>query len=398
MCRFRTEVLLGMVFAIVMSFCLVGCGEGEGEAKEEGTASADSTKTDSTKTAKKGDKKDDKKKKAPEGVPVKVAIVDKGEISEHVLYSATVEAEETIDIYARASGLVRRVVAEEGDQIRVGQVMVELVDDELKLNETEARLAYDKLDNQLKRKQMLFDRKLLSREDYEDLKINRDQAKIRWERTKLSLAHARVRSPVTGIVSKRSVKLGDRIGQSNKLYEVVDMHNLIAQVHVPGQGMRHLNVGQKALVTTDFIPDTTFSGRIIRVSPVVDPGSGTFKVTLAIEAKEGGLRPGMFVNTHIVTATHEEAVLVPKRAVVYDDGLPHVFVVQDSTASKVQFQMGFDDTEHVEVLSGVDQGDQIVVVGQNGLKDQAKVRIIVGQGLRIPAKVDSTDEKKEKTS
>ena len=99
----------------------------------------------------------------------------------------------------------------------------------------------------------------------------------------------------------------------------------------------------------------------------------------------------MFVNTHIVTATHENAVLVPKRAVIYDDGLPHVFAVKDSVASKIQLEVGFEDSDNLEVLAGVEKGDRIVVVGQNGLKDEAKIRVIEGEGLRIPPdKPDST--------
>ena len=180
---------------------------------------------------------------------------------------------------------------------------------------------------------------------------------------------------------------------STKLFEVVNMHSLIARVHVPGQGMRNLSVGQRAKVTTDFIPDKVFSGRILRISPVVDPGSGTFKVTLELDTIQGDLRPGMFVNAHIVTATHLEAVLVPKRAVVYDDGMPHVFVVEDSTARKVQLEVGFEDSKNLEVLSGIALGDRIVVVGQNGLKDEAKIRIIEGEGLRIPSKPDTTEAK-----
>ena len=388
------RITWSVVVLMLLALATGGCGGGEAKGEKQAGASADSTKTDSTqvdsaKVAKKDAKKDDKKKKVREGVPVKVVPLALGEISEHVLYSATVEAEETIDVYAQASGLVRKVLAEEGDWVKEGQVLVELVDDELKLNETEAKLAFQKLQNQFNRKSEMFSRELLSKEEYEDLKINMEQARIRWERAKLSLAHAQARSPVEGVISNRLVKLGDRIGQSSKLYELVNMQSLIARVHVPGQGMRNLAVGQRAKVTTDFLPDTTFTGRILRISPVVDPGSGTFKVTLELDTQSGGLRPGMFVNTHIVTATRSDAVLVPKRAVVYDDGMPHVFVVEDSTASKVRFEMGFDDTEHIEAVSGVTRGDMIVVVGQNGLKDQAKVRIIEGEGLRIPAKVDS---------
>lgn len=401
----RISVILGI---LIVLGAFSGCSEEATADKassdtKASSAKADSTKADSVKVAKKRQRKKptpkakNQKPRVAEGVPVKVSVVGTGKISEHVLYSATVEAEETIDIYARGSGLVRRVLVEEGEQVRQGQVMIELVDDELRLNEAEAKLAYQKLENQLKRKEELFNRQLLAKEEYEDLKINVEQSKIRWERARLTLDYARVRAPVSGVISKRSVKLGDRIGASTKLYEMVNLSRLIAYVHVPGQGMQNLAVGQPALVTTDFLPGTKFQGKILRISPVVDPGSGTFKVTLELKSKNRLLRPGMFVNAHIVTATHPQAVLIPKRAVVYDDGLPHVFVVSDSTANKVRFEMGFDDTEFVEVLAGVKKGDQIVVVGQNGLKSKAKVRIIEGEGLRIPAKPDSTREQAEKT-
>ncbi|MGA1196841.1 MAG: efflux RND transporter periplasmic adaptor subunit [Candidatus Latescibacterota bacterium] len=386
--RFWVDVRLHIFMVLVLAFA-VGCGDEAGAKKSEG-AKADSTKTDSTKVAKKDDKK-----KVNEGVPVKVLAVETGEISEHVLYSATVEAEATIDIYAQASGLVRRILVEEGSKVSEGQVLVELVDDELKLDESEAKLAYQKIDAQLRRKAELYNRKLLAKEEYEDLRMTVEQAKIRWERARLALAYAHVRAPVDGVIAKRLVKIGDRVGQNAKLYEIVNLSRLIAHVHVPGQGMQNLSMGQRALITTDFLPNEKFEGRILRISPVVDPGSGTFKVTLELAASDRRLRPGMFVNAHIVTATHLEAVLVPKRAVVYDDGMPHVFVVTDSMAQKVRFDIGFDDTEHVEVVSGVEKGDLIVVVGQNGLKDKAKVRIIDGEGLRIPAKPDSTEVEKD---
>jgi len=386
----RTHILMVFMLFVVAA---VGCGE-DTDAKKSDGAKADSTKTDSTKVA----KKDEPKKKVREGVPVKVTPVETGEISEHVLYSATVEAEENIDIYAQASGLVRRILVEEGTKVSKGQVLVELVDDELKLDESEAELAYQKLEAQLRRKAELYNRKLLAKEEYEDLRISMEQAKIRWERAKLSLAHAHVRAPVDGVIARRLVKIGDRVGTSAKLYEMVNLSRLIAHVHVPGQGMANLTIGQRAMVPTDFLPDSKFEGRILRISPVVDPGSGTFKVTLELNADDRRLRPGMFVNAHIVTATHSDAVLVPKRAVVYDDGMPHVFVVSDSTAQKVRFDVGFDDTENVEVISGIQEGDMIVVVGQNGLKDKAKVRVIEGESLRIPAKPDSTAAEKDPKS
>jgi len=359
---------------------------GKDSADSTAVASADSTVTDSTAA---DSAKSAGKKKVPEGVPVKVAAVATGVISDHIEYSATVEAEETIDVYSQASGLVREVLSEEGDKVEAGQVLLRLVDDDLKLAEQDAHVAYLKLTSQFERKKEMYSRKLLSKEEYERQRFDVEQVRIRWERAKLAVEHTAVRSPTDGVVAERKVKLGDRIGVANKLYMLVDMGSLIARVHVPGRDMRNITVKQPAVVTTDFLPGEEFAGHVLRISPVVDPSNGTFKVTLELASGRGKLRPGMFVNAHIVTATHARAVLVPKRAVVYDDGMPHVFVVEDSTATKVQLLKGFEDSDNLEVLSGVVRGDSIVVVGQNGLKDQAKVRVIHGEGLRIPAKPDS---------
>lgn len=375
--------LLRNTILFLTLLALGACGEGEAGDKDKKTADADSTKV----------KKDEKKKKkVDEGVPVKVSEVAVGPISDYVQHTSTIEAEEAIDVYAQATGLVSEVLVEEGDRVVSGQVLVRLVDDELRLGADEARVNYEKLTNSFKRSQGLFDRNLLSREDYEQQKFTVEEARIRWERAKLSLDHASVRSPADGVIAERTVKLGDRISPSAKLFSLVDLQNLIAQVHVPGRDMRYISQGQIAEVTTDFLPGETFRGYVERISPVVDPGSGTFKVTLALNDSRSRLRPGMFITAHIVTATHETAVLVPKKAIVYDDGFPHVFVVNDSTASRVRLDVGFEDSENLEVLEGTKEGDRIVVVGQNGLKDQAKIRVIDGPGLRIPAKPDSTDQ------
>ncbi len=377
---------------LIFASCLAAaaaCGKGETGDGEKKTADADSTKV-----KKDGDK--EKKKKVDEGVPVKVSEVALGAISDYVQHTSTIEAEEAIDVYAQATGLVAVVLVEEGDHVKAGQVLVRLVDEALRLGADEARVNFQKLSSSFKRSQGLFDRNLLSREDYEQRKFTVEEAKIRWERSKLSLDHASVRSPVDGVVAERSVKLGDRISPSSKLYSLVDLKSLIAQVHVPGRDMRFIAKGQNAEVTTDFLPGETFHGHVERISPVVNPGSGTFKVTLELDDAASQLRPGMFITTHIVTATHPTAVLVPKKAIVYDDGFPHVFVVGDSLATRVRLDVGFEDSDNLEVLDGAKQGDRIVVVGQNGLKDQAKVRVIDGPGLRIPAKPDSTVEAEEK--
>ena len=393
----RIKRRLAVLALVSTGWALMACGGGNTGEQDKTEAAADSTKVDSTAvdTTAAARKKE---KKAPEGVPVKVHRVQQGSISSYVEYNGKIEAEETVDVYAHGSGLVKRVLAEEGDRVRLDQVLVHLVDDQLKLAEAEAKIAYRKLESNFKRQEEIFSRKLLSREDYERDKFDLEQARVRWQRAQLDLDHASVRSPISGVVAERMVKLGDRIGPATRLYVLVNMNSLISRAHIPGTELPNISVGQPARITTSLLPDLDFPGRIIRISPVVDPNSGTFRVTLAIDDAERKLRPGLFVKTNIVTATHDRAMLVPKRAVVYDDGYPHVFVVRDSTARKIQLDLGFEDTRNWEVLSGVSPGDSIVVVGQNGLKDQARVRVIEGKGLRIPAKPDTTGQEQQESS
>jgi membrane fusion protein (multidrug efflux system) len=332
----------------------------------------------------------DTTKKLPLGIPVKVEAVQVGEIADYVLFNTTVEAEEMVDVYAQATGLVEAVLVEEGDEVRKGDVLVRLVDDDLKLAAETALLKYQQKQSQFKRKQEIFARNLLSKEEYEQFELGLEQERITWERALLAMENATVRAPADGVVSERIVKLGDRISAANKLMVLIDLRRLIARVHVSVKEILRLRVGQQARLSADLYPNTVFDAEVIRISPVVNPASGTFKVTLRLKDSDGRIRPGMFVTAHVVTEVRSAALLISKKAVVYEDGEPHAFVVRDSTAQKVALTVGFQDIDHLQVMDGLKGGDPVVVVGQNGLKDGAHVRVIPGPGLMIPAAPDSS--------
>ena len=140
-------------------------------------------------------------------------------------------------------------------------------------------------------------------------------------------------------------------------------------------------------MTAEAIGGASFVGTVDRISPVVDPGTGTVKVTVATPRQEG-LRPGMYVEVELVTAVHEDALLLPKRAVVYDNDQLFVFRLGDERrAERIKVEPVLEDVENIEPTSGLDEGDQIVVAGQASLKDGALVR--------LPGDPDPDDEKKD---
>ena len=104
------------------------------------------------------------------------------------------------------------------------------------------------------------------------------------------------------------------------------------------------------------------------------------------------LRPGLFVNVQIITDTHEQAVLIPKQAVVYDGGDKFVFAIDDTAAVRIALQAGFEDADYIESLAQIEPGDQIITVGQNGLRDKARVRVVnMEPVLEISVEPDGAD-------
>jgi hypothetical protein len=111
------------------------------------------------------------------------------------------------------------------------------------------------------------------------------------------------------------------------------------------------------------------------VSPVVDPQSGTLKVTIDINEDKGKLKPGMFASVFITTETHENALIIPKRALVLETDIDQVYIYRDGTAHKVNLELGFSSGDDVEVMSGLQEGDLVVTAGQDGLREGLPIRV-----------------------
>jgi membrane fusion protein (multidrug efflux system) len=157
------------------------------------------------------------------------------------------------------------------------------------------------------------------------------------------------------------------------------MNPLLAVLHVPERQLGKLKVGHSASLEVDAIDGREFAGRIDRISPVVDPATGTVKVTIEVRDRTRRLKPGMFARVNIVHDVHLNAMLVPKDAIIAEDRESCVFVVRDSTAYRRTVETGFVNSSHIEVLSGVSDGDTVVTIGKGGLKDSTKVEMVSGE-------------------
>jgi len=372
----KKQILALTSCMLIAAFISFSCGDGS--AGEEKSSQNDTTKTAQTDSSKDTASKDTDRKpeKNIELIPVEVTTIKLGSISDYILLSSNLETEKMADVYSRIQGLVQKNFADEGDFVKKGQVLMELEADEYKLSEERARLNYLQQKADFDRLEAMFSKDLLSKEEFEKARFTTRGLEVDWKQAQLNLSYTKITAPISGVVGNRLRKPGDRIQPTDKLFTVINTDEMISVVYVPEKELGSVKKGQLAFITSDNLRSERFTGWIKRVSPVVDPASGTFKVTVGVKNQSNKLRAGMFVNTHIVTATHENAVLIPKTAIVYENEMMNVFVVKDSIAHKIVLDAGFQDHEKVESKSDIVEGDKVIVVGQAGLKDQTKVKIV----------------------
>ena len=320
-------------------------------------------------------------------IPVKGEKVTRGDMNAYIETYSRLEAERRVSVLARTTGLLEELAAEEGDQVRQGQVMIRLNKDELSLNLRQAEQAFADASTNYDRIKTLYERSMVSQSEYDTAHLRLDNAKISLEEAQLNLAYADVTAPIAGVVTQRLVEVGDLVRGNQEVFVIADLHPLLVKIFAPEQRMYQLHPGQEATIAVEALPDTSFSGLIRMISPEVDPASGTVKVTLEV-ASDGVLKPGMFATVRIITERRPQTLIVPKKALILETDEDDVFLIEADKVRRVPVELGFVEGDQVEIVSGLKEGDQVVTIGHEGLKDGAAVRL-AGEGLTVPAELAS---------
>lgn len=321
-----------------------------------------------------GPKQEEKKEEA--SIPVEVGEVKVGPIDAAYRGTATLEAEDEATVMAKTTGVIEQVLVEEGHSVRAGQVLARLETDRLKLEVARARAEADKAQENYDRNTRVFERKLISKELYDQSRFALDAARAAYNLARLTLEESEIRSPFAGVVSARYIKVGNLIQPNSPAFKVTKMDTLHAHIYVPERDIHKLAPRQAAEMRLDAWPGRAFSGAILRVNPVVDAQTGTVKVTVAMAPGQPELKPGMFGRVEIRYDRKEQALLVPKDAVLTEDAAQSVFVVADDKARRRPIRTGYDNNGHYEVLDGLKEGDKVVITGQANLKDDARVTVV----------------------
>ncbi len=353
-------------------------------------------------------------------VAVELAVAHKGEISASVSSTANLKARREVALASQTEGVVRNVLVEEGDFVQKGQALCRLDDTEaqIRLQSSRQKLAQAKL--QLEKATILQDKSNVqlanTREEYEryhklyeerlvserevaqvkykldelehDLKVSSsesrellhrvDELKAEIEQSELEIARTVIEAPFAGFITSREIDLGQTVRTIETLFKLGDFSPLQAEVFLSERDASRINPGQVTTVFSGVESTLGLQGRVARISPVVDQATGTVKVTIELAGDNDLFKPGGFVRVDIRTDTRQDRVLIPKRAIVEEDGDTFVFVASEDTVRRVNVALGYQDGGDVEVVEGVAPGDSVVVAGQGGLKEGSKIRRVEG--------------------
>lgn len=379
---FRPTILR---YALISTLALLLAACGSGGAKQDASASQSS-------------------------VPVEVAAAAHAPISASYSGTAALEAEHEADVVAKASGVLLKLYVEEGQHVEAGQLLAQIDPSSAANQLAQSQAQLRKAQATYERAAKAIKQQLIPKQEY-DGDLYDMQAQVAATRSaQLQLSWTRITAPISGVISKRMVKQGNLVQANQAIFHIVDMSPLTATLNVPEREIGTLKAGQPVKLAVDALPDKNFSGTIERIAPVVDAASGTFRVTCLFDNTEAGnetLRPGMFGRVDIVYDQRRDALVIPRSALMDEDGETAVFVVEAGKAKpkpadrKVKpkpgdaiaaepakpaqpvlvakrrtVRIGYVDGDRVEIRGGLKPGDRVITLGRDAVRDGSEVQVL----------------------
>lgn len=325
---------------------------------------------------------------------VTVYRISKQRISEKRMFTGVIEAWQTMNITPEVGGRIAKITVQEGDKVQKGQLLAELDTRaaRLQLEQAEAAVAvvqanYNDAKKNMERMERLIKENAVSEQQYEKIRLGYESAEAQLNQAKAALNLARynldvsiMKAPFDGVVASRNAEVGDVINPmmggfspNSGVLTLMDFSRVKIKVDVTQQDVVLIKRGQPASLTVSAFPGHAFPGRVSVVNLTADPLNKKFRVEIAADNPDLNLRPNTFGEITIEVSSHEDALAVPQNAILENK---YVFVVnEDNTVRRQEVVLGLENTNMVEILSGLEVGDRVVVEGNYGLDDGAKIEI-----------------------
>ena len=285
------------------------------------------------------------------------------------VYTANVEAYAKNNIAPQSPSRIQKIYVEVGDFVRAGQIVAKM--DEVSLNQSKLSMANDSLE--YSRIKKLYEQGGVSKSDFDAMELKYNVTRSQYQNL---LENTILRSPVSGVITARNYDQGDMYGGS-PIYVVEQITPVKLYVGISEMDYTRVKKNDTVTLTADALPGKTFTGRIARIYPTIDAATHTFTAEVNVANRDRLLRPGMYARVTVNFGSNH-SIVVPDDCVVKQQGsgVRSVFVLQaDNTVKEVVVTLGRHFGTEYEILSGVAEGDKVVVKGQASLKNGSKVNV-----------------------
>ncbi len=332
-----------LIFLMMMAF-LLGCAGGEQESAQ----------------------------KVEKVVSVKGMLVTAASKKLKKSFTGTLEGEKQAVINARIAEAVEKVLVNEGSRVKAGDVLVRLDRTGPTSNYNQTYSVYQNAEKNYKKMEHLFSQGAVSEMQY-------DGAKTEYEVARANFNAARklvdIRTPVTGTVTSVDVSPGDYLSPGQKVATVAAIDTLRMKFGVSGSDIGFFNEGDAVEVIVESASRLTGNGQVITRAGSADPETRTFQVEIEIDNLSNNFKPGMFARAEIIVERFENIIIAPRDAVVNRDNIDYVFIVSGNKVTAREVKLGVEFDGSIQIISGLNQGDTLVTVGQDYLEDGSKVNL-----------------------
>lgn len=354
-----------------------------------------------------------------EAISVEAMPVQNSTISEQVSAFGNIQTEDLVEIVPQVSNRITEIHADLGDNVSQGQLLAEIYEAPFReavlqadAQVRQARATLDRDSTELGRQEQLFERDVISRAEYETARSTYLNSLAQFESAEATLAQSRedlentdIVSPVYGVVLSRSVSEGDLATTGTTLFEIANLTGFETRVFLPIQDWERVEIGQPVSMALSTAGDAIAEGVISMKSPRLDPTTGLGEVVISLTNTSSSVYQGALVQARINLQTKENVVVIPRSALVEkvetyiepETGTIELqrsysaFVTQgDTSAVRRDLELGIEQGDRIEVINGLEPGDQLVVTGQQSLEDGSPIQI-AGSTPSLTAESDTTN-------
>ncbi len=326
-------------------------------------------------------------------VPVETMLLLTQDITNTYKTTAVLEARSESKVTNKVTGMINKILVEEGMHVTKGQVLAEIDSESYQLDFERASIDLASATAEYNRSKPIDGKQLISVKDLEKLEFLVQSRTNQQAVAAIKVRDSKVKAPISGVIAERMVKEGNMTsGGESEMFHIVALDTLQGVVYLPESEINSVKIGQQAQLIFPANEQIFIPATVALISPIIDTESGTFKVTLNVNNDNGALKPGMFAKVSLMLDVHEMAQVVPQRALLVTDTETSLFVVVDNKAKKVVVDTGFEENGFVEVITPLVADEPIIVVGQQGLKIDSVVKDIGNEEERVEIEKDKKVE------